>query len=104
MVLLRVIGKDEVTIHEIAQLLLREELVLDVNIKEGVKRAELRNGKYLTTTVHLMTAKTKGLLFPAIDKLLVEKYGDKMPELYSLPIVNMDWDQVHQLTDQLRQI
>ena len=45
--------------------------------------------------------KTKALLFNVIDQLLKEKYPHKMPIIYSLPIVHMDWEQSKELVNEV---
>ena len=97
MIFLRVISKSEAKIEEIAQLLLSEKLVVDVNIKRGIERAELVNGELCLTYITLLTAKTKSTLFPVIHSKLNDKYPNHMPELYAIPIVEMDWKQADQL-------
>lgn len=48
--------------------------------------------------------KTKALLFNTIDELLKEKYKDNMPVIYSLPIVNMDWEQSKNLVNDVAKV
>ena len=101
MVLLRVVSKDEKQIEQIAHMLLEKSLVIDVNMKRHLDRAELEEGVLRFVPVYLLTAKTKGLLFPTIDKLLNERFPDKLPEVYSLPIVHMDWAQSRHLSNEV---
>jgi uncharacterized protein involved in tolerance to divalent cations len=97
MIFLRILSKSEVKIEEIAKLLLYEKLVIDVNIKRHVERAELVNGKLIFTRIVLLTAKTKAVLFDSIDQRLNEKYPNHMPEVYAMPIMQMDWKQANEL-------
>ena len=49
-------------------------------------------------------AQTKGLLFDKIDRRLRGLYKQNMPVLYSVPIVNMDWEQADLLKAQTAKI
>lgn len=97
MIFLRVVSKSESKIEQVAELLLRKGLVIDVNIKRHLERAELVNDKLMTTPIFLLTAKTRATLFNQIDALLNERYPDNMPEVYALPIMEMDWNQARVL-------
>jgi uncharacterized protein involved in tolerance to divalent cations len=104
MIFLRILSSNEEKIEQIAYLLLERELVLDINIKKNIERIRLNKGKLQFEPVYLITSKTRGLLFPAIDRLLREEFGDEMPEIYSLPIVHMDFEQALQLKEDIRQV
>lgn len=97
MIFLRVVSKSEKKVEQVAELLLRKRLVIDVNVKRHAERAEMVNDELVTTPVYLLTAKTKATLFNQIDSILQEKYPDNMPEVYALPIVEMDWSQARTL-------
>lgn len=104
MILLRIVSKSESKIEEIAEVLLREKLVIDVNIKRGLERAELVNDEVIFTSIYLLTAKTRSVLFDAIDALLNDMYPNHMPEVYALPILQMDWKQVRSLSGDVRSV
>jgi len=104
MIQLRVSSKSEKQILEIAELLIKEHYAIDLNILPNHKRLSLENGKIVTNELFLLTGKTKGLLFTSIDKLLNEKYPNDLPEIYSLPIVHMDWEQSKQLTEEIKSV
>ena len=104
MILLKISGKSEQQIEEIALLLLKEKLGIDINIERHLERLELEHDRLVTERVCLLTAKTKALLFPAIDKLLQEKYANEIPEIYSIPIVHMDWEQSSQLVRDIKEV
>lgn len=89
---------------QIAEVLLSENLVIDVNIKRHVERAEYVNDKMVLTPIFLLTAKTKAVLFEAIDVLLNEMYPKNLPEVYALPIMQMDWKQAKSLTSDVRSV
>ena len=104
MIFLRIVSKSEPKMEEIAKLLLEEKLVIDVNIKRNLERAELVNGDLVFTKVYLLTAKTKAVLFDSIDKMLNELYAGHMPEVYAMPIMEMDWKQAQKLTTDIKQV
>ena len=104
MVFLRISSKSESKIERIAEILLKEKLAIDLNIRRNIERLEYKKGKVHSTSIFLLTGKTKGLLFTTIDNRLVEEFGKNMPEIYSLPIVNMDWEQARQLPHYLKEV
>lgn len=104
MIFLRIVSKSERKIEQIAELLLRENLVIDVNIRSNVERAELVNDVLSTTPIFLMTGKTKAVLFDTIDQLLNEFYPNNLPEVYALPIMQMDWKQAENLTKDVQSV
>ena len=104
MIFLRIVSKSEQKVLQIAEVLLSENLVIDVNIKRHVERAEYVNDKMVLTPIFLLTAKTKAVLFEAIDVLLNEMYPKNLPEVYALPIMQMDWKQAKSLTSDVRSV
>lgn len=98
MVILNINCKEEQQATDIAHLLLDGRYILDADIRETTKISINQKGDgYDTNKRFLLTGKTKALLFQTIDKLLIKKYPNKMPELFSVPIVNMDWEQAKTL-------
>ncbi len=100
MILVHVICDEEQMSTDIAELLVSERLVVDAVLVPGTK---ITRGETASQTVSkqqfMVYGKTKALLFDTIDKLLREKYGERLPTLYSLPIVHMDWDQSSELLE-----
>ena len=43
-----------------------------------------------TVLTNLLIGRTRAMLFSTIENLLKNKYGDKIPVIYGMPIVNMD--------------
>ena len=98
MVLLRICSKSRKKAEEIATFLLQKKLIMDVNLKADTVRLDWTNGKLNKSKIYVLTGKTKALLFTKIDDLLRQKYGEQnLPEIYSLAIVHMDWEQADQL-------
>jgi len=105
MVFLRISSKSEAKIEKIANILLKEKLAINLNIKRNIERLEYINEEVRSTKIYLITGNTRGLLFNTIDNRLIEEFGvDNMPEIYSLPIVHMDWEQAKQLPRDLREL
>lgn len=102
MVLLRISSESEKQIEEIAGFLLREKLAIDVNLKRNVERLNYIDGKIQMSKIQLLTAKTKAALFPQIDENLKDLCKPNMPEIYSLAIIHMDWEQSQQLKNDLK--
>ncbi len=104
MIFIRISSHNEKVIEQVACLLLEEQLVIDVNIKRSIDRACLIDGKISFSKIYLLTAKTKGLLFPTIDGLIKKTFINESFEIYSLPIVHMDWEEAKRLTEEIKQI
>lgn len=105
MILLHVIAENEHQATEIEDFLVSEKLILNTITLEKVSmRMKSKNGDLQSKVKYLIMGKTKALLFNKIDKLLRKRYKNKMPELYSLAIVNMDWDQANELVKQTEKV
>jgi uncharacterized protein involved in tolerance to divalent cations len=96
--LIHIRSKSMAQINEIIDMLLEEKLILDPTIIEQVYlRKKNQSGAFENDKQFLLIAKARALLFSKIEHLLREKYAKKMPDLYSLPIVNMDWKKAENL-------
>lgn len=94
MIKIHIICKEESQAIEIADFLIDEKLILDAVLIDKVSiREKNKQGKFVTLRQTLMMGRTKGLLFQEIDRQLRLKFEDNMPVLYSVPIVDMDWEQ-----------
>ncbi len=93
-------------VKKIAEVLLTEDFVVDVNLKSGIKRVEYNGKSIVSKDIFLMTAKTKSLLFKNIDQRIRDLYPEKenLPEIYSIPIVHMDWEQSKQIQSDVMQV
>ena len=84
--------------NDIVDFLVNNKLILDAVMMEKVTMRKKGNDNQLVSeNKTLIMGKTKSLLFNLIDTKLRERYKDDMPILYSVPIVNMDWDQANEL-------
>ena len=104
MIHLRITSYKEKIIDEVAVILLERRLAIDVDIDRDVERLIYENHKVHIKQLYVLTASTKSLLFPKIDSLLRQKFGDQVPEIYGLAIVHMDWDQKEHLTEDLEKV
>lgn len=94
MILLHVVAESKVQAVEIADYLIENKLLLDAVITEKVVvRKKNDDGKFRSIEQSLVMGRTKSLLFNYIDQKLRERYPDHMPLVYSVAIVNMDWEQ-----------
>lgn len=97
MIQLSVCSSNLSQLEEIACLLLKERLIVSVRIYSEMRLLTLEKGEIKEEKAFQLTGKTKALLFPAIDKRIRERFADNIPEIYSLAIVNMDWEQADRL-------
>jgi uncharacterized protein involved in tolerance to divalent cations len=104
MIVLNVQSQDRGQLEVAAELMLKDRLAIDINIQSDVERCSLNDGVLEKHRHHVLRARTKALLFPLIDRRLREVFKDDMPELFSVPIVNMDWDQILQLRHDIEDV
>ncbi|MDN5203594.1 divalent cation tolerance protein CutA [Fulvivirgaceae bacterium BMA10] len=104
MILLNVTTKDKGQAVEIADFLVSKRLILDALVTEGTKYKRSENNDIIAEQHFLILGKTKALLFGQIDEILKEKYGSNMPTIYSVPIINMDWDQSSELIEKTEKV
>ena len=98
MIQLVIASESKEQLEEIAEYLLTNQLVISVDFHYDIKRIEFEKGKLKNYIIHYITGKTKSLLFSEIDTRLRHNYKDNIPEIFSHPIVNMDWE----LADKLK--
>lgn len=91
-------------LEEIAEYLLTNHLVISVDFHFNIKRIEFENGKLNNYIIHFITGKTKSLLFSEIDLKIRDRYKDKIPEIFSHPIVEMDWELANKLKSETEKI
>ncbi|MFT6868302.1 MAG: hypothetical protein ACJA08_003152 [Cyclobacteriaceae bacterium] len=105
MVLIHIISKNEQQTVEIADQLLKQKLILNAVITKNIMvRTRLTSGQISNDQQFLLLGETKALLFNKIDSILRDKYMKSMPLLYSIPIVNMDWEQADRLISNTLQV
>lgn len=92
MVLLHIISNDKQQSDEIADLLVKENLVLSTVTFQSVSvREKQEDGQVGQSEQTMLIGRTRGLLFNTVESRIREVFGTRMPVIYSVPIVNMDW-------------
>lgn len=105
MIVIHIVAKGEKQAVEIVDFLVENKLILNaVMIEKAVVRSKNQEGELESITQTLIMGKTKALLFNTIDQDLREKYPSDMPVLYSVPIVNMDWEQADELVKETAKV
>jgi hypothetical protein len=105
MILLHIISDEEEQAIEIADILMEQNLLLEAVLLEKVTvRKKTLEGNPISTKQTLIMGKTKALLFTSIDEMLKARYKEKMPVIYSTPIVHMDWEQSKELVSEVAKI
>ena len=98
MVLLHIHAKSREQANEIVDYLLEKSLILNaVLVDQAQLRKKDEDGNIVEEARILIMGKTKALLFNTIDQQMRDRYKEKMPVLYSVPIVSMDWEQANEL-------
>ena len=98
MVLLHIISDNGKQASEIADLLVSQNLVLNtVTLQDiSIKQKEI-DGKVSDSKQILIIARTKGILFKTVEKTLRDTFPSNEPIIYSMPIVNMNWQEADAL-------
>lgn len=96
--LLHIVTEQEKQAYEIVDFLTSEKLIIEAVIQGVTVRKKDENGQSFNQNQFLIMAKTKALLFNHINLLLKQKYIENMPVLYSLPVLNMEFEQANQLS------
>ena len=99
MITLKVCSSSIDQIKGIAQFLLEQKLAIDININ-SINRLNLVNNTLEESSFFELNGKTKALLFQNIDDLIKSKFKPA-PEIYSSPIVHMDWEQTKLLAKEI---
>ncbi|MBT8195045.1 MAG: divalent cation tolerance protein CutA [Bacteroidia bacterium] len=105
MILIHVLTNDHSQALEISDFLVSQKLIVSaVIIQSAETKTRDANGMIISENQSFVMGKTKALLFNEIDKQLKAKYNSKMPILYSVPIVHMDWDQSEKLVNETTKV
>jgi uncharacterized protein involved in tolerance to divalent cations len=104
MILVHIITNDKEKAREITNFLVAERLILDGITTKVEKTFRTPDGDIGSEKQFLVRGKTKALLFNTIDQRLRKKYGDDLPTLYSVPIVQMDWRQSSELIEKTEKV
>lgn len=94
MIQLNIISKSHKQADELVQILIKKNLAINVFKIDGlISAVSNKEGINYHQGNTMITGQTKALLFNKIDQLIRSKYKKDMPLVYSLAIVNMDWEQ-----------
>ncbi|MFN0033290.1 MAG: hypothetical protein ACKVOR_14100 [Flavobacteriales bacterium] len=105
MITIHIITSSEPQAAHVAEWLLRERLVyqnVDIDYQDTFVLNEA--GKLDKSKTYKLQARTKALLFNAIEDGLRAKFGNDAPFLYSTPIVGMDAMRSKDLIDKLMKV
>lgn len=92
MVLLHIISNDKQQSDEIADLLIKENLVLSTVTFQSISvRDKHDDGQVGQSEQTMLMGRSRGVLVNEVESRLREVYGAHMPVIYSVPIVNMNW-------------
>ena len=102
MMVIQLLSANESQIHEIADYLLGEGLLGNAMLSGPLLvKTRLDSGIIKQTKQFKLQGISKSLLFSEINKRLKDKYGDRMPLLYSEPIILIDPQQTDAIIEQL---
>lgn len=101
MILLHIIAKNEKQADEISNFLLKENFALDTFLTNGMVKTR-EDDELQSEAAILVTARTRALLFNKIDKAIHDQFATDPPIVYSVPIVNMDWDHASELETKVK--
>lgn len=104
MILLRIITEKENVIVKITEELLKKKLVATVNVDKDRDRYEMVNDEVIVKTIHVITATTKALLFEDISKLILDIFPEENVEIFSSPIVHIDWKTADSLIQSTKKV
>ncbi len=102
MILLHISSKNEQNIIKIAQFIHAERLAVDISISTDAQRLVFDEKDIKKVQLFKLLAKTKALLFPTIDEKIRNMGFEVLPEIYSTPIIHMDWEQVSSLSHHIK--
>lgn len=104
MIQIHIITKEPKQVKEIAELLIDEKLITSVTVMDTVSICKSESGEIETVSTNLLIGRTKAMLFSTIENLLKDKYGDRMPVLYAMPVVNMDFTHEEKLKKVIKEV
>lgn len=104
MIQIHIITKEPEQVKEIVELLVNERLITGVTVLDTVSSYKSDSGEIETVLTNLLIGRTKAMLFSIIENLLKEKYGDNMPVMYGMPIVNMDFEHMEKLKKVVKEV
>jgi len=104
MIQLHIITRKPEQVKEIAEILINEEFITGATVIDSISSYKSNEGEIETVKTNLLIGRTKAMLFSAIEKLLKEKYGNFMPVIYGMPIINMDYKHLEKLKKVVKEV
>jgi uncharacterized protein involved in tolerance to divalent cations len=99
MILIHIITKQPEQVEEIVEMLINGNLMTDVTVTDTVTSFKGIGAEIETDLTNLLIGRTKAILFSKVEQVLKEKYGDNMPVIYGMPIINMDLRHLEKLNN-----
>lgn len=104
MIQLHIITKNPEQVKEILEILINEEFITGATVIDSVSSYKSDKGEIETVMTNLLIGRTKAMLFNTIEKLLKDKYGNLMPVIYGMPIINMDKNHLEKLKKVVKEV
>ncbi|GAB5401678.1 MAG: hypothetical protein Aureis2KO_32630 [Aureisphaera sp.] len=104
MMSLQVVSQDKELLNDVAGFLLKENLIVNAIISHEHVSNTLDGDQVVSRPIFLLKGISKSLLFGLINNMMCEKYGDRMPLVYSEPIILIDPKHTEAFMEQLRKI
>ena len=90
MVLIYLITKDSGEARSIGRSLIKERLANSVNVIPRIQSMRWSAGEVINTTETILLVKTKSLLYSKIEKRVCELMGTNNPNIFSMPITQIN--------------
>ncbi|GAB4130695.1 MAG: hypothetical protein Fur0041_00100 [Bacteroidia bacterium] len=103
MILMHISSPDIDLLKVIAEKLLKENYVADVRI-DNISRLTLKEGKLQEVPRYLLACKTKALLFTPIVDFLKQTLRQPLPEIYALPLVNIEYQHEQEIRSRTKAV
>lgn len=105
MMILQAVSEDKLMLDTIADDLLKVNLIANVMISSSLSFKNINtSGEVDETRQYVLKGISKSLLFSKINSRLRDTYGDKMPLLYSEPLIMMDSIQMEEVLRKLQEV
>lgn len=99
MIQIQIITKRPEQVEEIVVMLINANLMTDVTVTDTATSFKGIGAEIETDLTNLIIGRTKAILFSKVEQMLEEKYGDDMPVVYGMPIINMDLRHLEKLNN-----
>ncbi|MCI5059142.1 MAG: divalent cation tolerance protein CutA [Flavobacteriales bacterium] len=103
MIQLNIVVSTKEKAKDIITFLLKNQLATDISISPLEQYFQKKEELHCEQRFRVVS-KTKSLLFEEIDQQVKSFFDDEIPEIYSTPIVNIDWDQANAMVKVLKKV